>query len=217
MKFFVDTADVDEICDLAAYGLVDGVTTNPSIIAKSGRNFLEVIEEICGTVEGPVSAEVTATDWETMVKQGDKLASIADNVCVKLPLTMDGLRACYELSQKKIMTNVTLCFTSNQALMAAKVGATFISPFVGRLDDICVDGMELIEDITQIYENYGFETEVLVASIRQPNHVKEAAMLGADVVTVPPSVLRKLSAHPLTDAGLSAFLSDWEATGQSIL
>jgi transaldolase len=218
MKFFVDTADVAEIRDLASTGLVDGVTTNPSIIAKSGRNFFEVIAEICDLVDGPVSAEVAATDHETMIKEGQKLAQIASNVAVKVPLTPDGLKTCKVLSDAGTQVNVTLCFSAGQAILAAKAGATFVSPFVGRLDDISRDGMGLIEEICSIYANYdGFTTEVLVASIRSPNHVVQAAQIGADVVTVPPSVLRQLFKHPLTDSGLEAFLADWAGSGQSIL
>ena len=218
MKFFVDTADVAEIRDLASTGLVDGVTTNPSIIAKSGRNFFEVIAEICDLVDGPVSAEVAATDHETMLKEGQKLAQIASNVAVKVPLTPDGLKTCKVLSDAGTQVNVTLCFSAGQAILAAKAGATFVSPFVGRLDDISRDGMGLIEEICSIYANYdGFTTEVLVASIRSPNHVVQAAQIGADVVTVPPSVLRQLFEHPLTDSGLEAFLADWAGSGQSIL
>ena len=218
MKFFVDTADVSEIRDLASTGLVDGVTTNPSIIAKSGRNFFEVIEEICDIIDGPVSAEVAATDHKTMLKEGQKLAQIADNVAVKVPLTPDGLKTCKMLSDAGIKVNVTLCFSAGQAILAAKAGATFVSPFVGRLDDISRDGMGLIGEICMIYNNYeAFETEVLVASIRSPNHVIEAAQIGADVATVPPSVLRQLFKHPLTDSGLEAFLADWAGSGQSIL
>jgi len=218
MKFFVDTADVAEIRDLASTGLVDGVTTNPSIIAKSGRNFFEVIAEICDLVDGPVSAEVAATDHETMLKEGQKLAQIASNVAVKVPLTPDGLKTCKVLSDAGTQVNVTLCFSAGQAILAAKAGATFVSPFVGRLDDISRDGMGLIEEICSIYANYdGFTTEVLVASIRSPNHVVQAAQIGADVVTVPPSVLRQLFKHPLTDSGLEAFLADWAGSGQSIL
>ncbi len=218
MKFFVDTADVAEIRDLASTGLVDGVTTNPSIIAKSGLNFFDVIAEICDIVDGPVSAEVAATDHETMLKEGRKLAQIASNVAVKVPLTPDGLKTCKVLSDAGTQVNVTLCFSAGQAILAAKAGATFVSPFVGRLDDISRDGMGLIEEICTIYANYEtFETEVLVASIRSPNHVIESAQIGADVVTVPPSVLRQLFKHPLTDSGLEAFLSDWVGSGQSIL
>jgi len=218
MKFFVDTADVDDIRDLASTGLVDGVTTNPSLIAKSGRNFLEVIPEICELVDGPVSAEVAATDHETMLAEGRKLAGLAPNVAVKVPLTTDGLKTCKALSDAGTKVNVTLCFSPGQAILAAKAGAAYISPFVGRLDDISSDGMGLIDDICTIYTNYAdFETEVLVASIRSPNHVIEAAKMGADVCTVPPSVLRQLVKHPLTDAGLAAFLADWAETGQKIL
>jgi transaldolase len=218
MKFFVDTADVSEIRDLAATGLVDGVTTNPSLVAKSGRKFLDVIAEICDIVDGPVSAEVAATDHETMLREGRKLAAIADNVAVKVPLTPDGLKTCRALSGGGTMVNVTLCFSAGQAILAAKAGATFVSPFIGRLDDISSDGMGLIADIVQIYRQYDyFKTEVLVASVRSPNHVTEAAKLGAHVSTLPPGVLRQLFKHPLTDKGLQAFLADWESTGQSIL
>jgi len=218
MKFFVDTADVELIHDLAATGLLDGVTTNPSLVAKTGRPFLEVVTEICAIVPGPVSAEVTATDAETMIKEGRKLAKLADNVVVKAPLTRDGLRACKALSGDGIKVNVTLCFSAAQALLAAKAGAAYVSPFVGRLDDIGEDGMELIADICQMYENYdALTTEVLVASIRHPGHVIEAARLGAHVATIPPNILWQLFAHPLTDKGLAAFLADWEKTGQSIL
>jgi transaldolase len=218
MKFFVDTADVKEIADLAETGLLDGVTTNPSLIAKSGRNFLEVIAEICQLVDGPVSAEVAATDAKTMIQEGEKLRTIAENVCVKLPLTMEGLKACKHLSGKGIPTNVTLCFSPAQAILAAKAGATFVSPFVGRLDDIAQDGMQLIADICTIFRNYpDFTTEVLVASVRHPIHIVEAGRLGAEVVTVPPQVIRQLVKHPLTDKGLEAFLADWAGTGQKIL
>jgi transaldolase len=218
MKFFVDTADTKEIAELAATGLLDGVTTNPSLVAKSGRNFIEVVKEICSLVDGPVSAEVTATDYDNMLSEGRKLADIAPNVCVKLPLTMPGLKACKTLRQAGIGVNVTLCFSAAQALLAAKAGASFISPFVGRLDDVGQDGMQLIADIVEIYGQYPqFETEVLVASIRHPVHVVQAAKLGADVATLPPDVLRKLVQHPLTDKGLTAFLEDWKKTGQSIL
>lgn len=218
MKFFVDTADTKEIADLAATGLLDGVTTNPSLIAKSGRKFFDVIKEICALVEGPVSAEVTATDYETMLKEGRVLADLAPNVCVKLPLTMPGLKTCRALRNAGIMTNVTLCFSPAQALLAAKAGASFISPFVGRLDDIGQDGMGLIAEIVEIYSNYpNLETEILVASIRDPIHVVDAAKLGADVATLPPDILKKLVHHPLTDKGLAAFLEDWKKTGQSIL
>ena len=218
MKFFVDTADVAEIRDLASTGLVDGVTTNPSLIAKSGRNFLDVIAEICGIVEGPVSAEVAATDHETMLAEGRKLAKIAPNVAVKVPLTPDGLKTCKALSDAGTKVNVTLCFSAGQAILAAKAGATFVSPFVGRLDDISRDGMGLVAEICTIYDNYDyFTTEVLGASVRSPNHVVEAARMGAHVATVPPSVLRQLFRHPLTDSGLETFLADWKKTGQSIL
>jgi transaldolase len=218
MKFFVDTADTDDIRDLAATGLVDGVTTNPSLIAKSGRKFLDVVREICEMVPGPVSAEVTATDFETMLKEGKKLAAVAPNIAVKVPLTPDGLKTCKALSDDGHMVNVTLCFSAGQAILAAKAGASFISPFVGRLDDISFNGMDLISDICEIYSQYeNFTTEVLVASIRGPMHLVEAARMGAHVATMPPSVLRQLYKHPLTDAGLVAFLADWEKTGQSIL
>lgn len=218
MKFFVDTADVKEIQELAATGLLDGVTTNPSLIAKSGRPFLDVIKEICRIVDGPVSAEVTATDHKTMLAEGHKLAGLAKNVCVKVPLTVDGLKTCKVLSGEGIQVNVTLCFSAAQALLAAKAGATFISPFVGRLDDIGQDGMELIADIIAIYSAYpNLKTEVLVASVRHPIHVISAAKMGADVATLPPSVLKQMFNHPLTDKGLAAFLADWAKTGQSVL
>jgi transaldolase len=218
MKFFVDTADVDEIRDLAATGLVDGVTTNPSLVAKSGRRFRDAVQEICTIVDGPVSAEVTATDYETMLEEGRALARLADNVAVKVPLTRDGLKACRALSQAGTMVNVTLCFSAAQAILAAKAGASFISPFVGRLDDVGSDGMALITEIVEIYSRYpDFETEVLVASVRHPMHVVAAAKLGADVATLPPGVLRQMFNHPLTDKGLAAFLADWKTTGQSIL
>lgn len=217
MKIFLDTADIDEIRTLNETGMVDGVTTNPSLIAKAGRNILDTTAEICALVDGPVSAEVTATDFETMLKEGEKLAAIAENVTVKVPLTVDGLRVCRRLSDKGTMVNVTLCFSAAQALMAAKAGATFISPFVGRLDDIGADGMNLISDIITLYDQYHFDTEVLVASVRGPQHVVDAALLGADVVTIPPKILTQLYQHPLTDKGLAAFLADWEKTGQSIL
>jgi transaldolase len=218
MKFFVDTGDIAEIRDLASTGLLDGVTTNPSLIAKAGKPFIPLIEEICSVVSGPVSAEVAATDYETMRLEGLKLSKIAPNVAVKVPLTPAGLKVCKELSDNGTMVNVTLCFTAMQALLAAKAGATFISPFVGRLDDISFDGMQLIADIMTIYENYpNFQTEVLVASVRHPVHILEAARLGADVMTCPPDVIRKLYHHPLTDKGLAAFVEDWKKTGQSIL
>lgn len=218
MKFFVDTAEADEIRDLAGTGLVDGVTTNPSLIAKSGRDFAEVVREICALVEGPVSAEVTAMDADKMVEEGRKLARIASNVAVKVPLTWEGLKACKALSSEGTQVNVTLCFSANQALLAAKAGAAFISPFIGRLDDIGEDGMQLIRDIRAIYDNYdALDTQILSASIRSDEHVKQAALAGSDVATVPPQVLRDLAGHPLTDKGLAAFLADWEKTGQTIL
>lgn len=218
MKFFVDTADVNEIKELAATGLVDGVTTNPSLIAKSGRKFLDVVKEICAIVPGPVSAEVAATDFKTMLAEGKKLAKLAKNVCVKVPLTVDGLKTCKALSGNGTKVNVTLCFSAAQALLAAKAGATYISPFVGRLDDVGSDGMDLISDIIQIYRSYdAITTEVLVASVRHPIHVIEAAKMGADVATLPPAVLRQMFNHPLTDKGLAAFLADWAKTGQTIL
>jgi transaldolase len=217
MKFFVDTADVSEIRSLAGSGLLDGVTTNPSLIAKSGRKMSEVIAEICALVDGPVSAEVTATDHETMLQEGRYLRAIAANVAVKVPLTEAGLRTCKVLADEGTPVNVTLCFSANQALLAAKAGAAFISPFVGRLDDIGQDGMGLIADVCQIYRNYAFRTEVLVASIRHPIHVLQSAKLGAHVGTMPPAVIRSLFKHPLTDKGLEAFLADWAKTGQSIL
>jgi transaldolase len=208
MKFFVDTADVAAIKELNDLGMVDGVTTNPSIIAKSGLNILEVTKEICDLVDGPVSAEVVATDAEQMIAEGRKLAKIADNIAVKVPLTWDGLKACKVLSDEGNMVNVTLCFSANQALLAAKAGATFISPFIGRLDDINLDGLELIEDIRLIYDNYGFETQILAASIRNANHMSECAKIGADVCTAPPSVIKAMANHVLTDNGLAAFLAD---------
>jgi len=213
MKFFVDTADTKDIADLAATGLIDGVTTNPSLIAKSGRPFAEVIAEICGLTDGPVSAEVVAIDAEGMISEGRKLAKIAENVAIKLPLTWDGLKACRTLADDGIPVNVTLCFSANQALLAAKAGAAFISPFIGRLDDIHIDGMELIQEIRQIYDNYMFETEILAASIRSPNHVKLSALAGADVMTAPPAVIRSLVSHPLTDKGLEIFLADAKKAG----
>ncbi|BAI97510.1 putative transaldolase [Sphingobium sp. TA15] len=217
MKFFVDTADTNEIRDLAATGLLDGVTTNPSLIHKSGRKFLEVVEEICGIVDGPVSAEVVALDHETMMKEAAVLRKIADNVCIKVPLTIDGLKTCKALTGEGVMVNVTLCFSANQALLAAKAGATFISPFVGRHDDNGFDGMKLIEDIRLIYDNYAFATEILVASVRHPIHVLESAKIGADVMTAPPSVIKALFNHVLTEKGIAGFLADWEKTGQSVL
>lgn len=217
MKFFVDTADVNEIRELVDAGLADGVTTNPSLIMKSGRDFIEVVKEICAMTDGPVSAEVTALETDAMITEGRKLAALADNVVVKLPLTWDGLKACRSLTSDGIKTNVTLCFSANQGLLAAKAGATYISPFIGRLDDLGVDGMELIRDLRIIYDNYGYETEVLAASIRSAAHVHECALVGADVATVPPSVLKSLVKHQLTDKGLEAFLADWQKTGQTIL
>ncbi len=216
MKFFVDTADVNEIRELNDLGLIDGVTTNPSLIMKSGRDIREVTKEICSIVDGPVSAEVAATDYDAMMKEAAVLAKIADNICIKLPLTLDGLKACRALTSDGHMTNVTLCFSANQALLAAKAGASFISPFIGRLDDMAIDGMEVIREIRQIYDNYGFDTEILAASIRTVNHVREAALIGADVATIPASTIKALVKHPLTDKGLDAFLADWKKTGQTI-
>ncbi len=217
MKFFVDTADLNDIKELAATGLLDGVTTNPSLVAKSGRNFIELIKEICAVVSGPVSAEVAATDFDTMMAEGLYLAKLAKNIAVKVPLTPAGLKVCKTLSSQGTMVNVTLCFSPAQALLAAKAGATFISPFVGRLDDVGQDGMELIADICQIYEAYNFKTEVLVASVRHTMHVVEAAKMGAHVATMPPSVIKQLFNHPLTDKGLAQFVADWAKTGQTIL
>lgn len=217
MKLFLDTADLDDIRALADTGLIDGVTTNPSLIAKSGRDMVKTIAEICALVDGPVSAEVTATDPVQMLAEGRKLAAIADNVAVKVPLTPAGLATCKALSDDGIMVNVTLCFSPAQAMLAAKAGARFISPFIGRLDDLGRDGMGLIEDIVSIYANYDFATEVLVASVRGVQHVVDAALIGADVATVPPSVIHAMYKHPMTDNGLEAFLADWEKTGQSIL
>jgi transaldolase len=216
MKFFADTADVAEIKELVGYGLVDGVTTNPSLIAKSGRDFKQVIAEICGLVSGPVSAEVTALDAAGMISQGRELRKIASNVAVKVPLTLDGLKACRVLTDEGAKLNVTLCFSANQALLAAKAGATFISPFIGRLDDIHLDGVELIAEIRTIYDNYDYDTEILAASIRTPLHVKQVALIGADVITAPPAVLKALVKHPLTDKGIEMFLADWQKTGQTI-
>ncbi|MEX6634055.1 fructose-6-phosphate aldolase [Hyphococcus lacteus] len=217
MKFFVDTAEINEIRELLPMGIVDGVTTNPSLIMKSGRDFREVVAEICELVDGPVSAEVTALEADKMIAEGKSLAKIANNVTVKLPLTVDGLIACKALSGEGIDTNVTLCFSANQALLAAKAGATFISPFIGRLDDINIDGMDLIREIRMIYDNYDFRTEILAASIRSANHVKDSAIAGADVATAPPKVLTALTKHPLTDKGLEAFMEDWAKTGQKII
>ena len=216
MKFFVDTADTAEIRDLAETGLLDGVTTNPSLVHKAGRDFLEVVREICAIVPGPVSAEVVALEHEEMMREAEVLRRIADNIAVKVPLTVDGLKTCRKLTGDGTMVNVTLCFSANQALLAAKAGATFVSPFVGRHDDVGYPGMELIADIRLIYDNYDFATQILVASIRNPVHVHDSAKLGADVITAPPSVIRQLFKHPLTDNGLKAFLSDWEKTGQKI-
>ena len=217
MKFFADTAEIADIRELAATGLLDGVTTNPSLIAKSGRDFMEVTKEICDLVDGPVSAEVVALDHETMMKEADKLRAIADNVCIKVPLTIDGLKTCKALTADGTMVNVTLCFSANQALLAAKAGATFVSPFVGRHDDNGFDGMDLIRDIRLIYDNYDFGTEILVASVRHAGHVLESARIGADVMTAPPMVIMALANHVLTDKGIDGFLADWKKTGQSIL
>ena len=217
MKFFIDTADLTEIRSLASSGLLDGVTTNPTLIAKSGGDFKEVIAQICELIPGPVSAEVAGTEYDQIMAEARVLRKIADNVCVKVPLTPDGLRACRHLSDDGAMVNVTLCFSAAQALLAAKSDASFISPFVGRVDDIGWDGMQLISDIVDIYNNYDFKTEVLVASVRGPNHVIEAAKMGAHVATLPPAVLRSLFSHPLTDKGLATFLSDWAKTGQTIV
>jgi transaldolase len=217
MKFFVDTAEIDQIAELNDLGMVDGVTTNPSLIMKSGRDILEVTKEIAALVDGPVSAEVVATEAAEMIAEGRKLAKIAENITVKVPLTWAGLQTCKTLSAEGTMVNVTLCFSANQALLAAKAGATFISPFVGRLDDINIDGMDLINDIRTIYDNYCYDTEILVASIRTVNHVLDSALIGADVITAPPAVIKKLADHPLTDAGLAQFMADWAKTGQKIL
>jgi transaldolase len=218
MKFFIDTADVNEIKELASTGLVDGVTTNPSLIAKSGRDFVQVIKDICQIVTGPVSAEVIATEAREMIAEGEKLSKIANNVVVKIPLTWEGLKACKALSEKGIKTNVTLCFSANQALLAAKAGATYISPFIGRLDDIGQDGMELIREILDMYDNYPeLETEVLAASIRHTQHITQAALLGAHVATIPPKIMKQLLKHPLTEQGLETFLKDWQTAEQEIL
>jgi transaldolase len=216
MKFFADTAEIADIQELAATGLLDGVTTNPSLIAKSGRDFVEVTKEICGLTHGPVSAEVVALDHDGMMREAEVLRRIADNVCIKVPLTIDGLKTCKKLSGDGTMVNVTLCFSANQALLAAKAGATFVSPFVGRHDDNGFDGMALISDIRLIYDNYSFATEILVASVRHPIHVLEAAKIGADVMTAPPAVIKSLFKHILTDKGIEGFLADWAKTGQSI-
>jgi transaldolase len=217
MKFFADTADTDEIRELVSMGLIDGVTTNPSLIAKSGREFKEVVKEICSIVEGPVSAEVTALEVDGMISEGRHLAELAPNIAVKVPLTWDGLKACRALTQSGTMVNVTLCFNANQALLAARAGATFVSPFIGRLDDMGMDGMEVIEEIRSIFDNYDFSTEILAASIRTVNHVKLSALAGADVATVPPATLKSLVKHPLTDKGVEMFTADWKKTGQTIL
>ncbi|EET47987.1 fructose-6-phosphate aldolase [Thalassobium sp. R2A62] len=217
MKFFVDTADIDAIRELNDLGMVDGVTTNPSIIAKSGRDILEVTKEICDLVSGPVSAEVVALDAEGMIAEGRKLAKIADNIAVKVPLTWAGLNACNVLTNEGNMVNVTLCFSANQALLAAKAGATFISPFIGRLDDINLDGLELISDIRDIYDNYGYETQILAASIRSANHMSDCAKIGADVATAPPAVIKKMADHVLTDKGLAAFVEDAKKANITIL
>ncbi|ANU08715.1 fructose-6-phosphate aldolase [Paraurantiacibacter namhicola] len=217
MKFFADTAEIDDIRELAKTGLLDGVTTNPSLIAKSGRDFMEVTKEICGITDGPVSAEVVALDHDTMMKEAEKLRKIADNVCIKVPLTVDGLMTCKSLTDDGTMVNVTLCFSATQALLAAKAGATFVSPFVGRHDDNGMDGMDLIRDIRLIYDNYAFDTEILVASVRHVTHVLESARIGADVMTAPPKVIKALANHVLTDKGIEGFLADWKKTGQSIL
>ena len=217
MKFLVDTADTAAIAELNELGMVDGVTTNPSLIKKSGRDILEVTKEIADMVDGPVSAETVALDADGMINEGRELAKIADNIAIKVPLTWEGLKACKVLSGEGRMVNVTLCFSANQALLAAKAGATFISPFIGRLDDINLDGMDLIADIREIYDNYGFETQILAASIRSVNHMTEAAKIGADVATAPPDVIKKMAQHVLTDKGLEGFLKDWEKTGQKIL
>jgi transaldolase len=216
MKFFVDTAEVKDIRELADLGLLDGVTTNPSLIAKSGRQFKDVIAEICGIVDGPVSAEVVSLDFEGMMREAADLRKIAKNVTVKVPLTLDGLKACKALTSDGCMVNVTLCFSANQALLAAKAGATFISPFLGRLDDIHLDGTELIAEIRQIYDNYAFDTEILAASVRTPLHVKQVALIGADVATCPPAVIKSLVKHPLTDKGIEQFMADWKKTGQTL-
>jgi len=217
MKFFIDTADIKAISELNEMGLVDGVTTNPSLIMKSGRDIIEVTKEICSLVKGPVSAEVVATDASSMIKEGEKLAKIASNIAVKVPLTWDGLRTCKELTSQGYMVNVTLCFSANQALLAAKAGATFISPFIGRLDDINIDGMDLISEIRTIYDNFEFDTQILGASIRTVNHITQCALVGADVITAPPNVLKQLAEHPLTSKGLELFMKDWAKTGQKII
>ena len=217
MKFFADTADIDEIRELVSMGLIDGVTTNPTLIARSGRDFKEVVREICSLVDGPVSAEVTALEADGMVSEGRHLAELAPNIAVKVPLTWDGLKACRTLTQGGTMVNVTLCFNANQALLAARAGATYVSPFIGRLDDMGMDGMEVIEEIRAIYDNYDFGTAILAASIRTVNHVNRSAIAGADVATVPPATLKSLVKHPLTDKGVEMFTADWKKTGQTIL
>ena len=217
MKFFIDTADIEDIKELIPYGLIDGVTTNPSLIAASGRDIFEVLDKICNIVDGPISAEVTATSYEEMIEESKKLSVISNNIVIKVPLTKDGLKACSSLRDKDIKVNVTLCFSASQALLAAKCGASYISPFIGRLDDISHDGMQLIQDIRSIYDNYTeYETEILAASIRHPNHIVEAALVGADICTIPPSIIHKLFDHPLTSIGLKKFLEDWEKTNQKI-
>jgi len=217
MKFFIDTADIQAISELNEMGLVDGVTTNPSLIMKSGRDIIEVTKEICSLVKGPVSAEVVATEANSMIKEGERLAKIAPNIAVKVPLTWDGLKTCKELTSQGYMVNVTLCFSANQALLAAKAGATFISPFIGRLDDINLDGMDLISEIRTIYDNFEFDTQILGASIRTVNHITQCALIGADVITAPPNVLKQLAEHPLTSKGLDSFMKDWAKTGQKII
>ena len=217
MKFFIDTADIQAISELNEMGLVDGVTTNPSLIMKSGRDIIEVTKEICSLVKGPVSAEVVATEANSMIKEGEKLAKIAPNIAEKVPLTWDGLRTSKELTSQGYMVNVTLCFSANQALLAAKAGATFISPFIGRLDDINLDGMDLISEIRTIYDNFEFDTQILGASIRTVNHITQCALIGADVITAPPNVLKQLAEHPLTSKGLDSFMKDWAKTGQKII
>ena len=218
MQFFIDTANIDELKELSSSGLVDGVTTNPSLVAKSGGDFLEILKEITKVIDGPVSAEVVATEHEMMIKEGLKLAKIADNICIKLPLTMEGLKACKYFSNENIATNVTLCFSAAQAILAAKAGASYISPFLGRLDDIGYNGLELISEIREIYDNYPeFNTEILAASIRNPIHITESARIGADVATIPAKIFKQLISHPLTDKGLAIFEADWKKTKQDIL
>ncbi|MCY3675262.1 MAG: fructose-6-phosphate aldolase [Paracoccaceae bacterium] len=217
MEFFADTAETKEIAELIDLGLIDGITTNPSLIRKSGRDVFQVLSEICQMVKGSVSAEVVGLTAEEMVSEGRRLAEIASNITIKVPLTLEGLKACKILSSEGRQVNVTLCFSSNQALLAAKAGATYISPFIGRLDDLGMNGMELIEDIRIIYDNYDFDTKILAASIRSPLHVRDSALAGADVVTVPPAIIKKLAQHPLTDKGLESFLADWDKTGMKIV